>query len=273
MKYQVFSERCSGSNYIQAVLASNLPDLAPSSHIGFKHWITTQFLASHTFPADLMFLIINRNPFHWLRSIHAQPWHCAQHLRSLPFSDFIRAEWQCVWDDQAGIGRDDPRWMQEMAHERNPLNEGSRYCNIIEARKVKYHIWRSKLQGHPGFVPLSFDQFLKAPGLAVNRIAQLTCLPEPPAVVLPPGYKGRLGYKRKLMLRLSMGLIGKAQAKPMAPISLADLEFIVHNLNKAEEMAWGYDIDDLVRQELAYTEDRARYRPFPTFHRQRRCEL
>ena len=73
MKYQLFSERCSGSNYFEAVLAANFPGLEPSCDYGFKHWISRRFLDEDVFPDDRLYVLVNRNPFDWLRSIHAQP--------------------------------------------------------------------------------------------------------------------------------------------------------------------------------------------------------
>jgi len=42
--------------------------------------------------ADTLFLCLFRNPFDWLRSIHARPYHAGNHW-GLSFSEFLRKPW------------------------------------------------------------------------------------------------------------------------------------------------------------------------------------
>jgi hypothetical protein len=246
MKYHLFSERCSGSNYFEAALAANFPGLEPCYDYGYKHWLIPRFLDEQAFPSDRLYVLVNRNPIDWLRSIHTQPWHAAHHLRGISFSDFIRAEWQCVWDEQAGIAPEDPRWMREMEFERNPLNQGAHFANIIEVRRVKYHIWRAKLSGQPRLLCVNFDLFLKDPSSILQRLSLITdqLMPEP--IVLPTGYKGRMSWRRRLLHRASMGLISeKVRKSPKCPINSEDLAFILSNIDHDQEQCWGYDAEAL----------------------------
>lgn len=246
MKYQLFSERCSGSNYFEAVLAANFPGLEPSCDYGFKHWISRRFLDEDVFPDDRLYVLVNRNPFDWLRSIHVQPWHAAHHLRGISFSDFIRAEWHCVWDEQAGITPDDPRWMREMEFERNPLNQGARFRNIIETRNIKYCIWRAKLSAQPRLLYVSFDMFLKNPLSIVQRVASLIGQPLSEPIILPAGYKGRMSWRRRLLHMASMGLLGdKRKLTVGLPLKSKDIDFILMNIDQKQEQFWGYDVESL----------------------------
>jgi hypothetical protein len=246
MKYHLFSERCSGSNYFEAALAANFPGLEPCYDYGFKHWLTHRFLDEDIFPSDRLYVLVNRNPIDWLRSMHAQPWHAAHHLREISFSDFIRAEWQCVWDEQAGIAPEDSRWMREMDFERNPLNEGARFGNIIEVRRVKYNVWRKKLSDQPRLLCVNFDLFLKDPSSVLTRLSLIIDQLLPESIVLPSGYKGRMSWKRRLLHRATMGLIAEKRTNGGKPlINSKDLDFILSNVDRDQEQSWGYDLESL----------------------------
>ncbi len=114
-----------------------------------------------------------------------------------------------MWDEQAGIAPEDPRWMREMELERNPLNQGARFRNIIEARRIRYHILRRKLSGHPRLLCVNFDLFLKNPSSILKRLSLITdqLMPEP--IILQQGYKGRMSRRRRLLHSASMGLISE----------------------------------------------------------------
>lgn len=253
MKYQLFSERCSGSNFVEAVLKENFPKLVKSHDYGFKHWLSKRFLEESDFPSDMIFILVNRNPFDWLRSIHRQPWHCEHRLRQMSFSRFIRSEWKCVWDEQAQILNDDPRWMKEMEFERNPLNDFSRFKNVLEVRKVKYDIWGTRLSKHSKTVLIRHEDNRNSPSQTVSILADIMGEKIPDEVIIPKGYKGILSWKKKLALSLSFGLVRGYKTKAKEPISQEDLNFIVCNLNHSKEEDWGYDIESLLEEELVLT--------------------
>ena len=253
MKYQFFSERCSGSNFIQATVEANYPALHSTDEYGFKHFLEEKFLEESVFSDELLFLVVIRNPFDWLRSIHRKPWHCAHHLRGLEFSEFIRAEWQCVWDEQAQISRSDSRWMTEMMSERNPLRDGERFKNVMELRKVKYTVWRERLSAHPNTVFINYDAFNESPRSVLDTLAHAQGLKELETINVPLGYKGRLSLIMKLALFFSFGRIGGYKPKPKHPIALVDLDYIVSGLDSDLERQYGCDVEALVEAERAYT--------------------
>lgn len=249
MKLQLFSERCSGSNFVESVLKTNIPSLIITREYGFKHWLTEKFLSEETFPDDFFFITIIRSPFDWLRSIYQKPWHCSPHLKKLSFSDFIRAEWYCVQDNPS-ISKDDPRWMSEMMFERNPLNSGKRFKNIIEARTVKYKLWGDRLGSHPKSIKLNYDTFNKSPDQFLYSLRDKFDITLREPLLIPKAYKGaKLSWKRKLALILSAGLIGSFRNKPKNPIALNDIDFIQNSLNLDQERSWGFDIESLAKLE------------------------
>tara|TARA_A100001015_G_C14964739_1_gene702434 strand:- start:803 stop:1606 length:804 start_codon:yes stop_codon:yes gene_type:complete len=253
MKYQLFSERCSGSNFIEAAIETNFPRLAVTQEFGFKHWLDNSFLNQRALPTELLFVIVIRNPFDWLRSIHAQPWHCAHQLRQLSFSDFIRSEWECIWDEQAHVKRDDPRWMKEIMFERNPLNGAERFRNILEVRKVKYTIWQNQLISHPRTIKISYEKFKDSPEQFLELISHAYDLKKPEEIVIPSGYKGSPSWKRRIAFVLTFGRVGRYIPRPRHPIALEDIDYILNNLDSKLESDWGYDIQTIAQSERMFT--------------------
>ena len=104
---QLFGERCSGTNFVSSLITKNFKHVELTTDFGGKHW----FLKDH-FPrcrpsvstdtecirslshnnSDTLFLCIFRNPFDWLRSIHARPYHASNHA-DIPITQFIRKPW------------------------------------------------------------------------------------------------------------------------------------------------------------------------------------
>jgi hypothetical protein len=106
-RLQLFSERSSGSNYINTLIKQNLSINIRNDSYGYyghKHWpVWLQLPANeylgpkeyYTFEKsdDTLFVIIFRNPYDWLRSFNKQPFSAARDLWKLPFSEFIRSPW------------------------------------------------------------------------------------------------------------------------------------------------------------------------------------
>lgn len=81
-KIQIFGERCSGTNYCEALIRQNLRDVDLTWEFGWKHfppWIIGKQASLeklHT-PAvhDTLFLIVVRHPFEWSKSLFQRPFH------------------------------------------------------------------------------------------------------------------------------------------------------------------------------------------------------
>lgn len=234
------------------MLRSNFEHIVISRQYGFRHWLTERFLNEQAFPEDLTFIVLIRSPFNWLRSIHRNPWHAAHHLRNVGFSEFIRSEWHCIWDDVALEDESDTRWMEEMMHERNPLDGHRRFRNIMEVRRVKYALWNERLSGLETYFPTSHEAFSRDPAPLLRSLDGKPALTAR-TIRIPKGYKGRLSWKRRIAVTLSAGLIGRFREKRRTPISLEDIDYIRSHLDADQEAAWGYDLDALTREEIAFT--------------------
>jgi hypothetical protein len=104
---QLFGERCSGTNFVTSLIEKNFAGIALTKAFGGKHW----FIKDH-YPrcrpnestdyqcvrplgnsSDTLFICLFRNPYDWIRSINASPYHAADHW-GLSLSEFIRKPWR-----------------------------------------------------------------------------------------------------------------------------------------------------------------------------------
>nr|HPR60707.1 hypothetical protein [Prolixibacteraceae bacterium] len=138
-RIQIYGERASGTNFLKQLLVKNIPNVAHTNQYGWKH-----FFPPETFPNsdNCLFIVIYRNPFDWLRSLHIQPHHTHPSLRKISFSDFIRSPWHCIWDELANVLPADEKYGKEMMFERNPKT-GERFENVIKLRNAKIRAFES----------------------------------------------------------------------------------------------------------------------------------
>ena len=141
-----------------------------------------------------------------------------------------------------------------MMHERNPLNNGVRFRNILEVRTVKYSIWKNSLQEHPKTLMLRYEYFMQSPKFFLDLIAEFQDLKELEKVSLPVGYKGIVSWKRRVALFLSFGTIGKFTKRTKLPLKLEDIDYISNNLDLLNESQWGYDIKHIANEERTFSE-------------------
>jgi len=99
----IFSERCSGSNYLKQLLSENL-GIELTHEFGHKHfspWFdypisqNKGFKRAYTFirNEETLFFILFRDPYDWLRSFCLQPFHVDPKVGQLPFEVFIHTPW------------------------------------------------------------------------------------------------------------------------------------------------------------------------------------
>ncbi|MBB3950358.1 hypothetical protein [Aureimonas jatrophae] len=185
---QIYGQRCSGTNALARLVERNLgPDLFFERY-GFKHWFVPDQVL---FGADVLVVVIARDAFDWLRSLHRQPWHVHPDIKRLDFSGFIRSEWHSVWDDHVGgIDERHPMRAREMLHERDPLT-GSRFAGPLAKRRAKLAHWAGLEERAPNLALLSYETLRRAPEQVVRHLGVAAGLE--PAVPFQPvdSYKGQ----------------------------------------------------------------------------------
>lgn len=223
-RIQIYGERASGTNFLKQLLVKNIPNIAHTNQYGWKH-----FFPPETFPNSnkCLFIVIYRNPFDWLRSIHLQPHHTHPSLRKISFSDFIRTEWHCIWDELANVLPDDEKYGKEMLFERNPKT-GDRFENIIKLRNAKNKAFE-KLKKEVEFVEyVRYEDLIKNPLDFISKIKEKYNLFTTKEYNSIDTYKG---ITRKTFV-----------PKTYASISKNDLQFIKKNLDSSIEKQIGYDV-------------------------------
>jgi hypothetical protein len=232
-RLQIFGERCSGTNYVAQLLRRNL-GLEPTDAHGWKHgWLDRVEGPA----ADTLFVVVHRDPFDWLRSLHRMPWHAAPALQGLPFAQFVRTPWWCEWGQHMDLEPQDPRRGTEMLHERDP-DTGRRFDHVLALRTAKHRAWEALAGRVQHVAALRYEDAAAAPAQVVRDLAQRFALRRWPWLRAVAGEKG--GRQRYV-------------EKPPVPLAEADLRFIAEQLDPDLERRCGYDLVARVAAERART--------------------
>ncbi len=141
-KFFIIGERCSGTNYINALMLKNT--YLVENAIGHKHFLPWYQLPADTYAIDStyydfsntddqLFIVIIRNAYDWLRSFHQAPHHAHKTLIGVSFSSFITKEWKYDLGDfinLKGLARLGP------LYEHDPQT-GEPFKNVIKLRTAK----------------------------------------------------------------------------------------------------------------------------------------
>lgn len=85
-RFQVLGQRCSGTNFLSALIERNTA-LSPSEHLGWTHG----FPSSLFIPSDMLVVIVFRDPFDWIGSLFLRPWHFESSYLQKSFAQFVRS--------------------------------------------------------------------------------------------------------------------------------------------------------------------------------------
>ena len=251
-RFQVYGERRSGTNFVARTLARN-SGLKRFSSYGWKHALPYFPIL----PKCCLFVVVVREPFDWLRSFYAGPFEVDPDIAKLPFSDFLRAEWegsytgfseQWAYRGYAVKNRfatGEPNFL-----DRHPLT-GRRFANVCEMRSVKLAGHLSLLDRGLNAVAVRYEDFRADPEAMLAAIADATGISL--AKTFAPTDKP-----------VGPSSDARSEAKT-APISEVDRSFILQNLDPAPEQRCGYLMDTApISQSKASPPDRARPGPAKT---------
>ncbi len=222
---QIFGQRCSGTNVLRKLVSANFGAEAITDFYGFKHWFVPEQIL---FPANVLIMVVARDPFDWIRSLHRQPWHAHPDLKTLAFSQFLRAEWHSYWDAEfGGIEPRHPLFGREMLHERDPATR-LRFANALRKRAAKLRSW-SELTTRCNHLAL-LDQAVLAstPHVVLDALAQALGRAHPADLTALQSYKGN-------------GLT-PFQPRRYDPLTPEDVDFVRSQLDPDVEHLFGYDI-------------------------------
>ncbi|GHA61228.1 hypothetical protein GCM10008927_28340 [Amylibacter ulvae] len=232
-EFFVFGERNSGTNFADALLRNNFPQLSASANdrmakhgfrYGWKHGFPQMIAAPDTTLAVVMF----RDPERWVQSMHRQPWHGAKHLRELTFSDFLAAPWQSIVDEKNfGITSGaDPRAYAELQWDRHPLT-GARFDNILQLRNAKSAGFLSLKNRFSNVIFARYEDVANAPAEFINMIGQTYALTARAKFVSVDQQRGRKSD-------------GKFVRHVYDDLTQTDRDFIWSGLDTKQEEILGY---------------------------------
>ena len=227
-KIQIFGERCSGTNYLKALLLKNFHDIEVNQEWGLKHYCCVKEGVEQA--NNYLFIAIHRNVFDWVRSFHAQPFHAGPELRNIPLSEFMRREWRGVYTTSTGRKADDPIMGKELMSERCPFTN-KRYENILVMRNSKIQNWESLTHKVQNFYSLRYEDLKMNPELIVKEIGGNFSLLRQTEFTPVNSYKGRGGKQYT--------------EKKYPPINQDEVELILSQIDKVQEELIGYDIEAL----------------------------
>lgn len=217
-RFQVYGQRCSGTNALIKLLERNLEELEFTEDFGFKHWLVPEEVE---IPDDVFVIVIARQADQWLRSLHAKPWHAHPDLKEMDFGEFIRAEWRSVWDEEFwGIDRAHPKFGQPIEGELCPQT-GSPFPNAIAMRTAKLRNWSDVASRATGYALVSHSERVTRPERLIERLAAATKLEKRKEFVPVTTYKGQ---NSKIFVPTEY-----------SPVQPADAAFIRRYLDQAVE--------------------------------------
>ncbi|MFT7534865.1 MAG: hypothetical protein ACI85K_000815 [Hyphomicrobiaceae bacterium] len=220
---QIFGERCSGTNFVAQLLRRNLPRLQLTDRYGWKHGFAR---AIEDGAPECAFVIVTRDPFDWVRSLHRKPWHAGPSLRDRTLSEFLREPWSCEWGRDMQLADRDPRAGTEMMHERDPVT-GERFANVMRLRSSKLRDWQAlqaRVQHH---VVVRYEDVLAAPKLFVRDLAKGLAMRRWPWFRAVKTFKG--GPERFVK-------------KDYEALAVEDRDWIAQQLDADVELAAGYPL-------------------------------
>lgn len=224
-RFQVFGERSSGTNFVKRLIGRNTA-LDHSDELGWKHGFA-QMLAV---PRDMAVVCVVRNPERWALSMFAKPWHSTPDLQRLPFSEFIRAEWQTVFDKQRYLGKLGRHYVgRPLQQDRDPIT-GQPFSSLFALRSTKLAHLMSFPNRDCTCVFLRLEEAQADPQATLNRIRTALGIQFEPTdykqVRKPQGWR----------FRTAVG----PRPDPPSEMDASDRAFMWSVLDKTQEARLGY---------------------------------
>lgn len=225
VRYQVLGERCSGTNFLDNLIAANFA-MKRSYAMAWKHGFPDILAA----PKDVVFVVIFREVFGWLQSMYGKPWHSTEEIRALPFADFIRSEWRSTVDapEHFRLESGDSRIGQPLNYDLHPIT-GQPFASLVELRNAKAESLLSLPARGARVIYCTLDSVTRDPQATVRRIAAETGLDPSAEVSVPQGHYGWSWQDRTVGARKGEDLFGPE-----------DRDWVLRTVDPALEQRMGF---------------------------------
>ncbi len=236
ISFWVIGERSTGTNFALDLITRN-SELKPFPSMAWKHG----FPANHVFPRRHVLIVTFREPMSWVKSMFAKPWEAALPMFKLEFSDFIRARWDSVYQQNYGIGvnrgphEEKDFYEMPLMLDRHPI-DGRAFHNILEMRNVKSRLFYNMHNRTPNVVYVHLDYLQKNPQKFLDYISRAYQFRLHEAFSPVDFHHGENRYWQDRKLKLPK------------VISASDRKFIIDQLDLEQEARMGFAIESTTEE-------------------------
>ncbi len=202
--FNVFGERCTGTNFLEYLVKQNIIGLEPTSAYGHKHFPSWIDLSDFSYPLatdqhvldnlhnsdNCLGILIVRDIYDWTRSFYRKHHHADPVLTEVGFLNFLSSTW--VTNNY------------EPARTIDSFNLYTRkpFKNVLELRKFKILNHLAMGRHMKNFLVVRYEDLLKAPEQFIDYIAakyQLSPKLEFENITKYKGYENKAFKKRKYL--------------------------------------------------------------------------
>ncbi|MGB0661008.1 MAG: hypothetical protein ACPGNV_12640 [Mangrovicoccus sp.] len=223
--FQVFGERCSGTSYVERLIAKNTP-LSATRRYGWKHGFPTML----AIPSSVLVVGVVRHAIDWTLSLYSRPWHSKKQLQKQDYSGFIRTPWHSYVDRMDyfhGSSADDLG--QPLLLDRHPIT-GTAFANILDMRQAKLASLLAWRRRGVALMLVRYELVRDDPWAVLHGMKQCFNLAGARSIFRP--VRKRLGTKFH-------PLISQRAPRPNYP-NQDDLTYILSRLDHTQEASCGY---------------------------------
>lgn len=227
---KLYGERCSGTNYVEALIEQNFPGLRSRRRY---NWEKHNYLNPPFVRDGMLGLVVVRHAFDWLRSIHRNPHQVGFWYREVDFEGFLRHEWSSIFNGRL-IGKQGKLNIrfQEVMYERHPVT-GSRISNVVEMRNLKLASHLKVRNLYENWVVVRYEEVRDDPETFVAALAEFFALER--AETFQPVTRDVSNFA------LTNDREGKGRLKAYSDFTHADRDFVLGALDLEQERYVGYD--------------------------------
>ena len=229
-KFKIYGERCSGTNFVQSLISNNCPGLR---HTRRYNWEKHNFVNPPFVRDETLAVVVVREAFDWLRSLHRSPHQVGYWYKETDFSGFLRHEWSGVFNGflLAGQGKLGIKGA-ELMYERHP-DTGARIANVVELRNLKVKSQLKVRNLYPHWFIVRYEDVRDDPQ------AFIAALSDHHGVAVKAAFSPVTKDVSNFALPQDRAAAGRE--RPYAEFSKQDRQFVLGALDLEQEHLIGYD--------------------------------
>jgi hypothetical protein len=227
--FKIYGERCSGTNFVETLIGSNFPKFRRGRRY---NWEKHNFVNPPYALDETLAVVVVRDVFDWLKSLHRSPHQVDYWYRDVDFSGFLRHEWSSTFNGFLIPNQQDLNVrFKELMYERHPVT-GERIENVVELRNLKLASQLKVRKLYRNWVIVRFEEVRAEPEALVEHIAQ--------TFRRRKARMFRRVEKDVSNFALPGDVAGKGRQRGYAEFTPEDRQFVMERLNMENERLLGY---------------------------------